>query len=843
MESNLWCSKDSNSKEQNGKHVYNYAERKSDNEKTPMCRIAELARYNKLKHEYILLDESGPAHKKRFTVKLVLCPGEEFEGSGASIKKAQQSAADVAIQKTTLPRPQQKVKKINKDSSNPIMLLKTVAIRLSLEVHYHDETIIHSVPSYNNFPVNPSPLCLPIQSPSQLYPSNQFGISSRPPLFPGPIYPNGAPSLPPFNIQHPSYRLATPPPTLFNFHPNVKNKQVMPHMNAQLPFPNPNMRMAPPPVSFIPTSMSYPSINQSTHGQANHNKSTIHKFVVKLSDGTQHVGTGAQKYLAKMNAATQALLHLRPALVELENKISMEKALDKNKAEHQNEKERISDALDFLRDSETPDSDEGNGDTNLEVHTDEQASTSEIPGETKRKKSKSVVSQVHECALRLKMNVEFEVLMESGEPHNRRYLLRCRLSSNAQSIIADGEGASKKSAKQDACKKLLEKIRGIENDPLYLASVIVKSSKKNAFGNVKEAKRKTIVKDMKLNPQYGQHINPVSRLIQVMQIRKEPEPIFRLIGEHGQNRSREFTVEVTCQGVRKEGTGPNKKLAKRAAAEAMLNEIGYVKPMPQPGKSLLKKKNMPSELASTNTSAQQQAPVMEIGVFNPNEVVTFASIENGKDIEQTEESLAGRITALSLETFADVENSFNEATSPSPVIMEEETEKTISIKDEADMQPIRSIKRRVTFSNEVSACPPDDSSQTPVIAPLKSEVVLVNKLKKRGKDSKKYLSTDERRLIASLSRLFLTYTFAEERKAGLVPSEEKYYSIEFLMHISVMPTTSLVIQSAKDCLEKLAKTYKFTVVYSDFPKAQTDVDAQYFSLVTLGFEKPIVSQY
>ena len=34
----------------------------------------------------------------------------------------------------------------------------------------------------------------------------------------------------------------------------------------------------------------------------------------------------------------------------------------------------------------------------------------------------------------------------------------------------------------------------IENDPLYLASVIVKSSKKNAFGNVKEAKRKTIVK-------------------------------------------------------------------------------------------------------------------------------------------------------------------------------------------------------------------------------------------------------------------------------------------------------------------------------------------------------------
>jgi double-stranded RNA-binding protein Staufen len=43
--------------------------------------------------------------------------------------------------------------------------------------------------------------------------------------------------------------------------------------------------------------------------------------------------------------------------------------------------------------------------------------------------------------------------------------------------------------------------------------------------------------------------------------------------------------------------GPNKKLAKRAAAVEMLEKIGYVKPMPQPGKSLLKKKsNGKSEL-------------------------------------------------------------------------------------------------------------------------------------------------------------------------------------------------------------------------------------------------------
>lgn len=37
-----------------------------------------------------------------------------------------------------------------------------------------------------------------------------------------------------------------------------------------------------------------------------------------------------------------------------------------------------------------------------------------------------------------------------------------------------------------------------------------------------------------------------------------------------------------------QGTGPNKKLAKRAAAEAMLDSLGYSKPLPKPGKPSLK---------------------------------------------------------------------------------------------------------------------------------------------------------------------------------------------------------------------------------------------------------------
>lgn len=48
---------------------------------------------------------------------------------------------------------------------------------------------------------------------------------------------------------------------------------------------------------------------------------------------------------------------------------------------------------------------------------------------------------------------------------------------------------------------------------------------------------------------------------------------------------------MSCLNFCEYGTGPNKKLAKRAAAETMLIKIGYNKSMPQPGKSLLKKRD------------------------------------------------------------------------------------------------------------------------------------------------------------------------------------------------------------------------------------------------------------
>ncbi|CAB3239724.1 unnamed protein product [Arctia plantaginis] len=74
-------------------------------EKTPMCLVNELARYNKIKHQYRLTSETGPAHKKVFTVTLRLGDTEEYTAEGSSIKRAQHCAASTALAATHFPPP------------------------------------------------------------------------------------------------------------------------------------------------------------------------------------------------------------------------------------------------------------------------------------------------------------------------------------------------------------------------------------------------------------------------------------------------------------------------------------------------------------------------------------------------------------------------------------------------------------------------------------------------------------------------------------------------------------------------------------------------------------------
>ena len=55
------------------------------------------------------------------------------------------------------------------------------------------------------------------------------------------------------------------------------------------------------------------------------------------------------------------------------------------------------------------------------------------------------------------------------------------------------------------------------------------------------------LQQQKADPNYGVGINPISRLIQIMQAQKKKEPVYTLVTERGLPRRREFIVQVgTC---------------------------------------------------------------------------------------------------------------------------------------------------------------------------------------------------------------------------------------------------------------------------------------------------------
>ncbi|XP_071270201.1 double-stranded RNA-binding protein Staufen homolog 2 isoform X1 [Salvelinus alpinus] len=195
--------------------------------------------------------------------------------------------------------------------------------------------------------------------------------------------------------------------------------------------------------------------------------------------------------------------------------------------------------------------------------------------------SKSEISLVYEIALKRNLSVCFEVLKESGPPHMKSFLfslplpqvlkesgpphMKCFLTRvSVGEFSAEGEGNSKKTSKKRAALSILQDLKKLPFTPL------VEKPKLHY-----KKRPKTI---LKTGPDYGQGMNPISRLAQIQQAKKEKEPEYLLLSERGMPRRREFimqSVQVKVCGEVATGTGPNKKVAKRNAAEAMLLQLGY----------------------------------------------------------------------------------------------------------------------------------------------------------------------------------------------------------------------------------------------------------------------------
>ncbi|KAA8580810.1 hypothetical protein FQN60_013768, partial [Etheostoma spectabile] len=150
-----------------------------------------------------------------------------------------------------------------------------------------------------------------------------------------------------------------------------------------------------------------------------------------------------------------------------------------------------------------------------------------------------------------------QVLKESGPPHMKSFLTRVSVGE----FFAEGEGNSKKLSKKRAALSILQDLKKLPFIP------IVEKPKTHY-----KKRTKTI---LKTGPDYGQGMNPISRLAQIQQAKKEKEPEYLLLSERGMPRRREFIMQVKVNNEVATGTGPNKKVAKRNAAEAMLLQLGY----------------------------------------------------------------------------------------------------------------------------------------------------------------------------------------------------------------------------------------------------------------------------
>ncbi|CAG9764185.1 unnamed protein product [Ceutorhynchus assimilis] len=105
-----------------------------DGEKSTMSNINELAQYNDISYSYELLQEDGPPHSKTFTIALYL-GDETYKSDGKSFKKAQQSAASLAVKSTKYEHPPVKFKE-NEKTPTPTVVLNNLASKLGLAVEY-----------------------------------------------------------------------------------------------------------------------------------------------------------------------------------------------------------------------------------------------------------------------------------------------------------------------------------------------------------------------------------------------------------------------------------------------------------------------------------------------------------------------------------------------------------------------------------------------------------------------------------------------------------------------------------------------------------------------------------
>ncbi len=216
---------------------------------------------------------------------------------------------------------------------------------------------------------------------------------------------------------------------------------------------------------------------------------------------------------------------------------------------------------------------------------------------------KSAVSTVHDLAHQNGWTVNWFEESETGPAHAKVFSMKVTMGPYEVS----GSGRSKKLAKQDAAQLLVAQVTGNEvADIMGLPGFTGNAGQAGQSGNTSEDYGPQLPqavgqKAISAGPSGGD--NPISTLDHIVKKHKLGEPQYITVCENGPLALQRFDIKVKLNDMEASGFGRSKKVAKRNAAQAMLDQLSRTRTGIQPPKKRIMFVKASSETATDTDTA------------------------------------------------------------------------------------------------------------------------------------------------------------------------------------------------------------------------------------------------
>ena len=207
---------------------------------------------------------------------------------------------------------------------------------------------------------------------------------------------------------------------------------------------------------------------------------------------------------------------------------------------------------------------------------------------------KSAVSTVHDLAHQNGWTINWFEESETGPAHAKTFSMKVTMGPYEVS----GSGRSKKLAKQDAAQLLVAQVTGNEvADIMGLPGFTGQAAHTTSEDYGPQLPQSAGEKANSCPPSGGD--NPISMLDHVVKKHKLGEPQYITVCENGPLALQRFDIKVKIDDKEASGLGRSKKVAKRNAAQAMLDQLSRTQTGIQPPKKRIMFVKASSETSNT----------------------------------------------------------------------------------------------------------------------------------------------------------------------------------------------------------------------------------------------------